>query len=324
MDLNGTLDELAFTADFTPRQRRSFSLTLTKAGEIAPPPSAPRTDAANWKRINQVLQAVDDDDVPGTGRIRGLYRFDGVGWESEVIAYRLYLDERNAVDIQGKRKPGLYWKFIGSSEVDYQQDADWGMDVLHVGPALGVGGIGFWLGDSVVKPVTVDRQRCRIVARGPVRAIVRVEYTGWLVGSAKADVSSVFTIYAGDRVSEHTITLQGGVESTTLATGIVKHASAEATWDDKMASLYTLGPQSRANDDLFMALSFAPNTVLKKTDGLYDHLVLLRAEEGKPLRFLISAVWRGETGSMWSEIRIQDFLRRTSSRLNAPLKIEIL
>jgi hypothetical protein len=323
MDHDGTPDELVFMADFAPHQHRTFTLTTSDGERLLIKRESFRTDAANWKRIDHMLQSVDDDDVPGSGRDRTLYRFDGVGWESDIVAYRLYLDERNAVDVQGKRKPGVHWNYIGASGIDYQLDADWGMDVLHVGPALGVGGIGFWVGDSVLKPETVDRERCRIIARGPVRAVVRVDYTGWKLAGEKVNLCSIFSIYAGDRLSEHQIILEKGTSPRTIVTGIVKHSPTKVVWNSEESWLYTLGPQSRANDDLLMSLNFVKSSVAKKTEDRYNHLVLLKLEQEKPLRFLLSAVWRGETGKMWSGKEIQRFLKRAAARLNEPLEVQV-
>ena len=51
-------------------------------------------------------------------RIRGVYvkrvdaayekKYEGPGWESETTAWRIYFDKRNAIDLFGKRQPGLY------------------------------------------------------------------------------------------------------------------------------------------------------------------------------------------------------------------------
>ena len=322
MDRDGTPDQLVFAVDIGPRQRRVYALKPVASGETWPASGEYRTDAQDWKRVNGVLQSLDDDDGPGLKRDQTLYRFDGVGWESEVVGYRLYLDERNAVDIQGKRKPGLYWKYIGTSSVDYQQDADWGMDVLHVGPAFGVGGIGFWIGDSVLKPLSLDRRRCQIVSRGPVRAVIRVDYTGWVLGGEKVDATSIFTILAGDRISEQHITLRKGQSPAIIATGIVKNDSAAAVWNGDAAWLYTLGRQSRANDSLLMALMFSPADVIRRTDNASDHLVLLRIEEGSPVTFLIAAVWQGETGTMWDEAQIKEYVDHAARRLKEPLQVQ--
>jgi len=322
-DLNqdGTQDELTFQSDFLPKQQRSFSLTISSSGELWK--NHPHTDAANWKKIDTVYRSIDDDDGPGLLRSQSSYRFDGVGWESELVGYRVYLDERNSVDIQGKRKPGLQWNYIGASSVDYQQDSYWGMDVLHVGPALGVGGIALWAGDSAVKPYLLDRRRCRIIARGPVRAVVRVDYFGWKLGTGRVDLTSLFTIYSGDRATEHQVFLSPGASSRTLATGIVKHAKAKATWDGQQSRLSTFGPQSRANDELLMSLHFNRNDVLKKTEDAINHLVLLRLESNSSIRFVISSRWKGEKDVSWSDKDLEDFDMSIWRRLHEPLNIRV-
>jgi hypothetical protein len=321
LDGDGTPDEFVFTADFAPKQERRFILTAT-ADTLASPNGPLRTDVANYKRIGGVATPVDDDDGPGLLRAQSQYVFDGVGWESEVIGYRLYLDERNAIDIQAKRLPGLHWNFIGSSGVNYQLDAYWGMDVLQVGPALGLGGWGFWVNDTIAYSYKLDRRRARVIARGPVRAVVRVDYYGWDLGKEKVDVTSQFIIYAADRLTEHRLYLNSGVSPKTIATGIVKHAPAKVFWNPTEATLYTVGVQSRANDSLFMALTFSPTSVVTKTEDKPNHLVLLKLEKDKPVKYLISAYWQGETGRMWSEAEVKKFLQTAASRLNEPVRVK--
>ena len=321
LDLDGTPDEVTFAADFGPRQRRTFSLVTMEAVPAQKPKAA--TDAADWKRVKGVLQSLDDDNVAGNERIRGSYRFDGVGWESEIAAYRLYLDERNAVDILGKRIRGLYWQQIGSTDMDYQQDAHWGMDVLHVGAALGIGGIGFWSGDSVLKPITLDRQRTRIIARGPVRALVRVAYSGWEVGNRKMDVTSLFSIYVGDRTCEQRVFVSNVVPGSILATGIVRHDSTTVLWNGKEGWLCTSGLQSRAGDSLLLALNVSPSDLVKKMEGRDDRLLLLKCHDSKPIRILISYYWQGETGRMWTQRQTKEYLNRIARRITEPLVVRV-
>ncbi len=321
LDGDGTPDELTFQASFEGRASRTFSLTTGAADTSRP--TAARTDAADYKRIGGVLTSITDDDVPGSGRVRKAYRFDGVGWESEIIAYRLYLDERNAIDLLGKRKPGLYWNYIGTSGVDYQQDADWGTDVLHIGDALGVGGIGFWVADSVQKPLVLDRQRTRIIARGPIRAVVRVDYEGWQVGSRKVNLTSLFTIYAGDRISEQQVTVSPVLRGLVLATGVVHHDSTETLWNPREGWLCTTGRQARFDDSLMFGISVDPRSIIRKTRDARNELLLLRPDRRAPLKILLAAYWKGESGRMWSRQEIQKCFHAASLRLREPLVLHV-
>lgn len=317
LDADGTPDELVFVADFKAQEERSFTVRPgPKPTNISSPPV--RTDAGNWKKSPNGPVSVEDDDGPGLLRSQSTYVFDGIGWESELTGYRLYLDERNALDIQGKRKPGLYWNYIGSSGVDYQADAEWGMDVLHVGPALGVGGFGFWHGDSVVKPYDLERRRTRIIARGPVRVVVRVDYRGWKVGNERLDATSVYTICGGEPFTEHRLTVEG-TQPRTIATGIVKHAAGNVTWNAKTGVLTSEGDQSRSGEFLRMSIHVRPGDVVKLTSDTWNDLVLLTTSKDRELVSAVSNRW----GNEWVETGRKDEELGTliSARLQAPLRV---
>ena len=321
LDADGIPDELVFQLTLGAGETKEVALASGR-DTLASPVGPLRTDAANYKRISGKSLPVDDDDGPGTLRRDGHYPFDGVGWESELIGYRLYLDERNSIDIQAKRAAGLHWNFIGSSGVDYQKDAYWGMDVLHVGPALGIGGFGFWINDTVAHPYNLDRRRTRIIARGPVRCVVRVDYAGWDVGKEKADVTSVFSLFAEDRYTEHRLLLRSAANQT-VAAGIVKHARGTVKWDPVTSTLSSIGQQSRGGDNLLMALTFIPGDVIQKREDSTNDLVLLTLKKGRPLRYLIFARWQGEAVEQWNQQMLNDDLATASRRLNQPIEVRV-
>ena len=84
-------------------------------------------------------------------RLRGKYpprtamqfatRYEGLGWESEDIAWRIYFDKRNAIDIYGKRRPGLYLDLFAQPEYVYHLESPLGRDIFKVDPTLGAGSV---------------------------------------------------------------------------------------------------------------------------------------------------------------------------------------
>jgi hypothetical protein len=68
-------------------------------------------------------------------------------------------------------------------------------------------------------------------------------------------------------------------------------------------------------------LQFSAKDVIKKTEDGSNDLVVLRAEAGKPLRYLISSVWAGEARGMMSTAELERFQKRTAARLNEPLVV---
>jgi hypothetical protein len=320
LDSDGVPDEAVFMTGLGPFEEKRFAVARRspRPGQAAPP----ATDAQNYRKVDGRPVPVDDDRLPGSARDRKAYRFDGAGWESALAAFRLYLDGRNAVDVQGKRRPGLYWKWIGESGVDYQLDADWGTDVLHVGAALGVGGIGFLVNDTVSKPWALDSQRCRVVARGPVRSVVRVDYAGWRAGEEKTDVSSLFTIYAGERITEHRVTVNARLRHP-LVTGIVRHDSTTAAWDPEEGVLSVAGLQSRAGDSLMLALAVPPARVVRRQAVADDDLLVLDAAPGEPLTIVIGASWQGGGAGEWDEYTSGRALAKLAGRALAPAAAEL-
>jgi hypothetical protein len=314
-DGDGRPDEIVFIDSFGPREPRSYTLSTAK-GQGARPAGRPALAASIWKwqGKRQVRQDADTIIAPGT---RGRYRFDGVGWESETVGYRLYLDERNAVDVLSKRQPGLYWDRIGGSDIDYQADNSWGMDVLHIGGALGVGGIAVWEGDTLARPRRVDNWTCTIVASGPVRSVVRVTYRGWQTAIGKVDLSSLFVMYPGERLCEHRVVPAGSPTAVQIAAGLVRHPAAPAEWNQREGWVSTIGPQSRVPDTLLLALIFPTDRPFTTLDDSLDYLVVFPLGSG--VRFWIASAWQGEPGGLIGPAERDAVLRRAALRLRSPL-----
>ncbi|HET9052565.1 MAG TPA: DUF4861 family protein, partial [Cyclobacteriaceae bacterium] len=64
-------------------------------------------------------------------------RYEGPGWESDQVGYRMYLDQRNAVDVFGKLVSEPVLQKVGQDGFDsYHELQPWGMDVLKVAKSL--------------------------------------------------------------------------------------------------------------------------------------------------------------------------------------------
>jgi hypothetical protein len=197
LDGDGKYDELVFQIDLKPRQTRIVTIAY---GEMATmqrlrTPYAKRTDA------------------------RFATHFEGPGWESEETAWRIYFDKRNAIDLYGKRRPGLYLELFGSPEYVYHQESPLGRDIYGIGKALGVAGIGAMVDGKVTSVAEVADRKWKVVVSGPVRSILDLEYKGWKIGDRTVDLTSRITQWAGEHGFEHRITLSNA-DGLSLVTGI--------------------------------------------------------------------------------------------------------
>lgn len=93
---------------------------------------------------NEVYEPRTAIQIPASHTIGDhLFPYEGIGWENEIVGYRLYLDERAVTDVFGKKiaQPVLHTVDYRSK---YHDPAEWGLDVMHVGPSMGVGGLGLF------------------------------------------------------------------------------------------------------------------------------------------------------------------------------------
>jgi len=247
-------------------------------------------------------------------------RYEGPGWESEKVGYRFYLDWRNATDIFGKKIPEPVLQNVGQDGFDsYHEMSDWGMDILKVGDALGLGAVGFWDGEKVLRVSETDSVICMITANGPVYSEVKTEYFGWQTGLGKFDLTSKLSILAGDRKTHHRVTTDPQIKD--LCTGIVKHEGVkiikQTDGPTGWGYLYTYGLQSLAGDSLGMALVFRNSDIVEVTGDNLNHVVIFKPMEGT-VDFYFLAAWQQEPGGIVSEKQFRQYLENEILRLSQP------
>src|SRR5947207_15135103 len=120
LDGDNKYDELAFQIDLKPKQTRVVTIAYGETATI------------------QRLRS----DYPKRTAAKFTMKFDGLGWESEATAWRIYFDKRNAIDLWGKRRPGLYLEMFGAPEYVYHWESPIGRDIFYIGKSGGIGAVG--------------------------------------------------------------------------------------------------------------------------------------------------------------------------------------
>jgi unsaturated chondroitin disaccharide hydrolase len=200
LDGDNKYDELAFQIELKPRQTRIVTIAYG--------------DTTTMQRLRS--------DYPKRTAAKFTMKFDGLAWESEATAWRIYFDKRNAIDLYGKRRPGLYLEMFGAPEYVYHQESPLGRDIYRIGEAIGIGAVAALVDGRVVKVADVADRKWRIISAGPVRVIVELSYKGWKVGGREVNLTSRMTQWAGKHGFEHRITAEGA-DGLTLVTGVVRH-----------------------------------------------------------------------------------------------------
>ena len=222
LDGDGRYDEIAFQIDLKPHQTRIVTIAWGEPAAI------------------QRLRS----EYPKRTYARFATHYEGPGWESEHTAWRIYFDKRNAIDLWGKRRPGLYLDLFASPEYGYHRESPLGRDIYAIGNSVGPGGIGVLVDGQAEHVAGVTERKWRVVSTGPVRAIVELEYKQWKIAGRTVHLVSRFTQWAGEHGFEHRIAIEGA-DGLPLVTGIpLKPAAGKLNLSiPGVRALATWGPQ---------------------------------------------------------------------------------
>lgn len=130
-----------------------------------------------------------------------------VALESEVIGYRTYGGFFLDIQARLKDRPGLFNGLVGF--LGSRSATPAGMDIIHLGDTLGLGGLFLRAGEDVYrpplnmpdyahKPAPVEAPAYRVISSGPVRAVVEARMDRWTIGRDAVRIQARYSIAAGE------------------------------------------------------------------------------------------------------------------------------
>lgn len=261
---------------------------------------------------------VQDLTLPSSHTDHSYYiRYEGPGWESNKIGYRLYLDWRNAIDIYGKLTEEMVLQGVGQDGFDsYHEMSDWGADILKVGKGLGIGSIGRVVNNEVLHFNKVENTTAR-VENSKANSKVFVNYKGWETNGETTDLSSELTAFPDQRYTRHTI--QSSRALNGIVTGIVNlyklPSIRKTSTNGKWAYFATYGKQTLFNDNLGMAVFYKTSDAEKVFEGATDHLVQFKPTTEKVTFYFLGA-WEKEQNGIKTEAEFLKYLDENLAKLN--------
>lgn len=249
-------------------------------------------------------------------------RYEGPGWESNKIGYRLYLDWRNAIDIFGKKTSAMVLPQVGQDNFDsYHEMSDWGADILKAGKGIGIGSIDRYLNNEKLHFREVD-STIATVANKTNESTVKVNYYGWKTASDKIDFTSELTIKPDQLYTKHTIHASKEIQG--ICTGIVKQKNTvvlkKESKNKKWAYIATYGTQSLVPDKLGMAIFYEVKTTESVVETELDHLVVFKPST-KTNSFYLLGAWEQEKDGIKSQEEFVKYLDQKLEELNKKGKI---
>ncbi len=329
-DGNGELDGLLLAADFAPAETKSFVISSDPA--IQKPVLKKQTQAeisikegGEWKGkeyVGGTFKNVDKVTPPPQYTDHSFWiRYEGPGIESDKVAYRVYLDWRNGLDIFGKKTSDMVLQNVGLDGYDsYHENSDWGVDVLKVGKSLGMGGFGFWNGKSVDLVSQVDEREAVITNNGDIYSAFSINYKGWQVDQQKLDLHAHLSMTAASRLVK--VQLTASKELPNLAIGLVKHPNVEFIQGPQEISGYawtyvaSWGKQSLSgvDDHLGMAVIFRRDDRAQQTQDDNSYVSVMK-DKGGELEYYFVAVWEHELNGIKTRDEFVAYLDKEIQRL---------
>lgn len=142
----------------------------------------------------------------------------GVALESDLMAYRIYFDRKQTIDVYAKKTPRLelptsYWYPSDEQLADHYGD-----DILRVSGTIGVGSVKPWRDGKMRHVEPVESRTQRIVYQTNDSAAMEVSVKGWQTEGKTVDMTVRYTLLAHHRDMRCEVFLSEPLDS--LCTGV--------------------------------------------------------------------------------------------------------
>jgi hypothetical protein len=308
------------------------------------------------KRTNLRLGIVQEDGsfkevdeyhaIPYTEPFKIISQGEGVTWENDKIAFRVYFDCRNVKDLFAKRLPEMIADKVHTPEFgSYHELADWGMDVLHCGNSLGSGGIALLKNDSLIRLGCTKDYEYKKIVEGPLRSVFELRYSGWDVDGKDMQAVEKITIYPGKYWFESEVTVTGCSDDDQIVTGIVTSKLKKEPFAFETGNFQCIGThdvQSLNNDELGMAAIVPKNEAGKigrTTDINYfekgvqtvpekgfsnviseTYYIGQKCKSGEPAKHYFFSVWGLDKDQWKTEKGFKKYISEEAEKLSAPIQ----
>ena len=333
-DLDGDLipDELAFVCNVSARSSITFKVQFSP---ISSKKTFPARTAAFMKVWDRKYRYPYINSIEYQGRNEPLATYDaiyghGAQWESELVGFRVYMDHRQSIDIYGKPTPQLVLDKTNFYSTREDIAAGLGCDILFAGPSVGAGSFRGYIDGRPTYVDSVEARGQRVIASGPVRAIVEVTDKNWYYAGKTLQMRQRYTIYAGHRDVEVDIQLTGAdVNGLAFCTGVQKlEMDNEGLMDftNGLVGSWGRNVPDKAAEDLIegvgLGVSVDTRYLTSKKEDAYNYLDILHPINGR-IRYHLAICALMERDGFKDAKSWFNWLHEWQAELNQPCTIKV-
>lgn len=287
-DLNGDgkADEAAFLLDIPAKSKRNITVTLSaeKSDKTYPAQVYAQMMLSDKKKKYPKIQSLT---VPGESDVYNCLHHHGPAFESELVAYRIYFDKRQTVDIYGKSRKGFELAETLFYPTDEHKAKGYGDDVLWVGSTCGAGTLKGWENGKPAHIIPTLRTEC-IRAYGPLRTVVDVIDADWEYQGKTITMTTRYILYGGHRDARVEVSFAEPLGEETFCTGVINVKNSEHFTDHKgLIGCWGTDWPAGANDTIGRKLETVglavciPNRYVKEEQPVTENLLYTVGAKGQ-------------------------------------------
>lgn len=332
-DMNGDTraDELAFVINLPASGKKTLNVTLSSLKSDKTYPARVyaemlfRTSKKNKYAKGYAIYA------DGASDTYNVQHHHGAAFESELVAYRIYFNEKQTTDLYGKFHKGLELEESQFYPTDEQLKRGFGDDVIKVNSSCGAGTLRGWDGtqSTLIKPVAVRGQR--ILASGPVRTIVDAEVKGWQYQNKELNMINRYTLYAGHRDAQVDVLFDAPLDKEVFCTGVQNITGHADMFSDHNGLVASWGTDWPVNDTVKykketvgLATYIPKKYVVKETSDKENFLYTISAPGKSSLRYYTSFTSCKETFGYPDKEKWFAYVQEWKKALEQPVKITVV
>lgn len=332
-DMNGDTraDELAFVINLPASGKKTLNVILSSLKSDKTYPARVyaemlfRTSKKNKYAKGYAIYA------DGASDTYNVQHHHGAAFESELVAYRIYFNEKQTTDLYGKFHKGLELEESQFYPTDEQLKRGFGDDVIKVNSSCGAGTLRGWDGtqSTLIKPVAVRGQR--ILASGPVRTIVDAEVKGWQYQNKELNMINRYTLYAGHRDAQVDVLFDAPLDKEVFCTGVQNITGHADMFSDHNGLVASWGTDWPVNDTVKykketvgLATYIPKKYVVKETSDKENFLYTISAPGKSSFRYYTSFTSCKETFGYPDKEKWFAYVQEWKKALEQPVKITVV
>lgn len=332
-DMNGDTraDELAFVINLPASGKKTLNVTLSSLKSDKTYPARVyaemlfRTSKKNKYAKGYAIYA------DGASDTYNVQHHHGAAFESELVAYRIYFNEKQTTDLYGKFHKGLELEESQFYPTGEQLKRGFGDDVIKVNSSCGAGTLRGWDGtqSTLIKPVAIRGQR--ILASGPVRTIVDAEVKGWQYQNKELNMINRYTLYAGHRNAQVDVLFDAPLDKEVFCTGVQNITGHADMFSDHNGLVASWGTDWPVNDTVKykketvgLATYIPKKYVVKETSDKENFLYTISAPGKSSFRYYTSFTSCKETFGYPDKEKWFAYVQEWKKALEQPVKITVV